>query len=77
MRAWRIVPGWATSAVTSKPPQRSRILPRLGILAFVVIVVAVLAITGAAMWKSYQRGPAPADEGAPETGMTLPLPDKP
>ena len=77
VRAYRIVPGWAASAAISTPPPRSQILPRLGVLAFVAVVVAVLAITGATIWNYYLRGPLPPDEGASETGMALPLPDKP
>ncbi len=48
----------------------------MGVLVFAAIVVAVLAITGAAIWNSYLPSPAPADEVAPKTGMALPLPDK-
>ncbi|MCZ6849445.1 MAG: adenylate/guanylate cyclase domain-containing protein [Alphaproteobacteria bacterium] len=77
VRAWRIVPGSAASAASSRPPPRSQVLPRLGVLAFAAIAVAVLAITGAAIWNTYLPGPAPPNEGASETGMALPLPDKP
>ena len=77
VRAWRIVPGSAASAASSREPPRSQFWPRLGVLAFVAVVVALLAITGAAIWNSYLRGPLPPDEGASETGMAPPLPDKP
>ncbi len=77
VRAWRIVPGSAVSAASSREPPRSQFWPRLGVLAFVAIVVAVLGITGATIWKYYLRGPLPPDEGASETGMAPPLPDKP
>ena len=76
VRAWRIAPGSAASAASSREPPRSQFWPRLGVLAFVAVVVALLAITGAAIWNSYLRGPLPPDEGASETGMTPPLPDK-
>ncbi|MCH9012226.1 MAG: tetratricopeptide repeat protein [Proteobacteria bacterium] len=77
VRTWRIVPGSVASPASSKEPPRPQFWPRLGVLAFAAIVVAVLAITGAAIWNSYLPSPTPADEGAPETGMALPLPDKP
>ncbi len=76
MRGRRIVPGSAASAVSSREPPRSQFWPRLGVLVFAAIVVAVLAITGAAIWNTYLPSPAPADEVAPKTGMALPLPDK-
>ena len=76
MRGRRIVPGSAASAVSSGEPPRSQFWPRLGVLVFAAIVVAVLAITGAAIWNTYLPSPAPADEVAPKTGMALPLPDK-
>ena len=76
VRGWRIGPGSAASAVSSREPPRSQFWPRLGVLVFAAIVVAVLAITGAAIWNTYLPRPAPADEVAPKTGMALPLPDK-
>ena len=62
VRAYRIVPGSAASAASSREPPRSQFWPRLGVLAFVAIVVAVLGITGATIWKYYLRGPLPPDE---------------
>ncbi len=76
VRGWRIVPGSAASAVNSREPPRSQFWPRLGVLVFAAIAVAVLAITGAAIWNSYLRGPLPPDESAPKTGMALPPPDE-
>ncbi len=77
VRSWRIVPGSVASTASSRPPSRLRIAPRLGVLAIAAVVVAALGITGATIWKYYLRGPLPPDEGASETGMALPLRDKP
>jgi TolB-like protein/class 3 adenylate cyclase/lipoprotein NlpI len=75
--AFRIVPGQVSVAETVTPASTPGVAARWRLPAIAAGVVAIIAVTGVAIWDAYLRPAPPPKVSAPEEAPAPVLPDKP